>query len=171
MDAKIITAKEWLVVGMSFYGDPFNKASGWDEGNEIGILWNRFMAFYQKNSEAIKRRTNPDALLEIHLETEETPEKGFYEVFVGAAVAKLEDVPVECVVKVLPATSYAVFTLQGKQITETDYGKVISEWLASAGYSRSHPYFIEYYDQRFKGLDRIEESILDIYMPVKKVEG
>ena len=28
----------------------------------------------------------------------------------------------------------------------------------------------QYYDQRFKGLDKIEESMLDAYVPVKSVE-
>jgi predicted transcriptional regulator YdeE len=174
MNPKIITEKEWLVVGMSFYGDPFNKASGWSEDNEIGILWKRFMAFIQKNSAAIsgaiKHAVDPGAALEIHVYTEETVEKGIFEVFVGARVEKLEDVPVECVVKALPATQYAVFTIKGEQIT-SDWGKMIyHDWLPSSGYCESHKYHIQYYDQRFKGLDKIEESTLDVYVPVKRVE-
>jgi hypothetical protein len=34
----------------------------------------------------------------------------------------------------------------------------------------SYKYGIQYYDDRFKGLDKIEESTLDVYVPIKKVE-
>jgi predicted transcriptional regulator YdeE len=149
MDVKILTSQEFLVVGMSFYGDPVSQVSGWSEDNEIGILWKRFLAFNSKNDAAIKHRVDPDALWEIHIYTKETTEKGVFEVFVGAMVDNLEDVPVECVVKILPATQYA---------------------MPSSGYCQSHEYVIQYYDQRFKGLDKIEESMLDAYVPVKSVE-
>ncbi len=168
MDTKILTEQEFLVVGMSFYGDPFTQASGWDEDNEIGLLWKRFMAFYYENNEAIKHKVAPDVCLEIHIETKETTEKGNVEVFVGVIVDKLEATPVECVVKVLPVTQYAVFTLQGQQIT-SDWSKMVYGWLPSAGYCISYKYTIQYYDSRFKGLDKIEESSLDIYLPVKRV--
>jgi len=170
MNPKIITAPEWMVVGMSFYGDPFNKASGWDEDNEIGLLWKRFMAFLQKNNAVIKHQTAPDAFLEIHLETGETAAKGVFEIFVGARVEKLEDVPLECTVKVLPATEYVVFTLQGQQIT-ADWSKIMEDWLSLSGYTRAYKYGLQYYDQRFKGVDNIKESTLDVYVPIKRGEG
>ena len=164
MNPKIAVEKEWLVVGMSFYGDPFSQASGWSEDNEIGLLWKRFMA---SDLAAIKHRTTPDTFLEIHIETRETATKGVYEVFVGAQVNKLEDVPVECVVKVLPAAQYAVFTLEGQQIV-SDWSNMLRDWMASSGYVRSHKYFIQLYDPRFKGMDRIDESALDAYIPIAR---
>jgi predicted transcriptional regulator YdeE len=168
MDARVISAGEWLVVGMSFFGDPFSAASGWSEENEIGLLWKRFSAFYDQNPDAIKYIVDPGVMLEIHLWTEETEEKGLSEVFVGARVEKLEDVPLGCVVKVLPATEYVVLTLVGKQIT-SDWGKLIyQDWMATSGYRSTHQYMIECYDERFKGLDRIQESVLDAYVPVEK---
>ena len=170
MNQKMVTAGEWRVVGMSFFGDPFSQASGWSEDNEIGLLWKRFIAFYTQHAGAIQHVADPNAMLEIHVETEETLEKGLSQVFVGVRVKKLEDVPIECVVKVLPATEYAVFTLRGAEIT-ADWSKLIyADWLPSSGYCVSHRYGIQYYDQRFKGLDQIEESILDVYTPVKRVE-
>jgi predicted transcriptional regulator YdeE len=39
-------------------------------------------------------------------------------------VEKLEDVPIELLVKILPPAKYAVFTLEGKQIT-SDWSKMI----------------------------------------------
>ncbi len=169
MEPRIITEKEWLVVGMSFYGDPFSQVSGWSEDNEIGILCTRFIAFCSQNPTAIKHVLDPDVFLEIHVETDETAKKGFYEVFVGLRVSKLEDVPIKCVLKILPATQYAVFTLKGEQIT-ADWGKLIySDWMPSSGYCMSFKYGIQYYDSRFKGLDKIEESTLDVYVPIKKI--
>ena len=70
-------------------------------------------------------------------------------------------------VKILPATEYAVFTLQGEQIS-SDWHLEIDQWIAAAGYQRVHPYSFQYYVERFKGLDQIEESQLDVYMPVRK---
>ena len=170
MDPRIVTADEWLVVGMSFYGDPFSQASGWSEDNEIGLLWQRFIAFHSANPGAIRHIAEPSAVVEIHIETEESREKGLFEVFVGARVQRLEDVPLECTVKTLPATQYLVFTLKGKEIT-SDWSKLpYFNWIPSSGYVVSHPYGFQYYDERFKGLDRIEESALDVYVPVKKAE-
>ena len=167
MDAKIVTADEWLVVGMSFYGDPFSHAAGWSEDNEIGRLWQRFMSFVNQHHEAIQQPVNPGAMLEIHIYTEETMEKGFFEVFAGVQVAQLADVPLACVVKVLPPATYAVFTLRGQQIT-SDWSKTLNDWLTASGYGRSHPYLIQSYDERFKGMDKIEESEIEAYIPVKK---
>jgi predicted transcriptional regulator YdeE len=168
MDARVISADEWLLVGMSFFGDPFSVASGWSEDNEIGLLWKRFSAFYAQNPDAIKHIVNPSMMMEVHLWTEETEEKGLSEVFVGTRVDRLEDVPLKCVVKVLPATLYAVLTLVGDQIT-SDWGKLIyQDWMVTSGYRSTHQYMIECYDERFKGVDRIPESVLDAYVPVEK---
>ncbi len=164
MNPKIITEKEWLVVGMNFYGDPFSQASAWSEDNEIGLLWKRFMAF---DLARIKHRTAPDTSLEIHIETQETAAKGVFEVFVGVQVERLQDVPFECVVKVLPAAQYAVFTLEGRRIV-SDWSNALRDWMASSGYVRSRKYFIELYDSRFKGMDKIDESVLDAYIPIAR---
>ncbi len=127
----------------------------------MDLLCKRIMGCSCGTREHIKHKVAPDVCLEIHVETEETAEKGNVEVFVGVIVDKLEAVPVECVVKVLPVTQYVVFTLQGQQIT-SDWSKMVYGWLPSAGYCVSHKYIIQYYDSRFKGLDKIEESSLDV---------
>jgi predicted transcriptional regulator YdeE len=74
---------------------------------------------------------------------------------------------VDLLVKVLPATDYAVFTLEGEQIA-SDWHLEIDQWIKTAGYEHAHPYSFQYYDVRFKGLDRLAESQLDVYMPVAK---
>lgn len=155
----------WLV-GLSFFGDPFATSAGWTEENEIGRLWDRFMAYLSQHPHRIKHLVNREQAYEVHLEHKETRQTGHYEVFIGLEVAQLEDVPVELLVKVLPPVRYAVFTLKGQQII-SDWDRTIGQWMSSTGYERAYPYGFQLYDRRFKGLDNIEESELDVYVPLK----
>ena len=43
-----------LLVGLSFFGDPFKSSAGWTEENEIGRLWVRFMAFLEDQGARIQ---------------------------------------------------------------------------------------------------------------------
>ena len=167
MEPTIVRRDRILLVGLGFFGDPFASSGGWTEENEIGRLWSRFIAFLTKHGDRIRHLCEQDVSCEIHISHEETPEKGHFEVFVGVEVERLEDVPIEMSVKVLPPTSFAVFTLKGEQITSDWARTVYGEWLPQAGYEEAYPLMIQRYDQRFKGLDRIDESELDIYIPVK----
>ena len=169
MQPFITKEPEMQFVGMSFYGDPFSTRSGWDGENEIGRLWARLMKYLGEYGEKIQHITQAGVAYEIHIYNEETTEKGGFEVFVGVRVNQLDEVPVELLVKTLPATEYAVFTFEGEAIS-SDWYMHIDQWIAGAGYQRAHPFSFQYYDERFKGLDHIEESILDVYMPVKPIK-
>ncbi|MFP4016473.1 MAG: GyrI-like domain-containing protein [Halanaerobiales bacterium] len=171
MKAKIVYEESMFLIGMGFYGDPFSTHSGWDEENEIGRLWSRFSTFLEKNPEKIKNRVKEDVALEIFFTTEETMSTGMFEVFVGVIVDKIEKIPLQCVLKQLPAGNYAVFTLKGNEITADWQHQIYDITLPELGYESSCNYNIQYYDQRFKGLDNIEESELDVYIPVKKITG
>jgi len=166
MEPVIVQKEEIILVGVSFYGDPFDTHSGWDDENEIGCLWQRFMKTLGDNGNSILHITNPEAAFEVHVYNQETSTKGCFEVFVGLQVAHIENIPVDLLVKVLPATTYAVFTFQGEAIS-SDWHMEIDHWITATGYERAHPYSFQYLDQRFKGVDRLAESILDVYMPVK----
>jgi predicted transcriptional regulator YdeE len=164
--AKVIERTRLLLAGFSFFGDPFAFSDGWSMDNEIGRLWQRFRVFFDAHDQHLPGMTDEDAMFEVHLEHPETQSKGLFEVFVGVPVEGLGDLPVELVVKVLPSTPYAVFTLRGTAITG-DWGREIyQEWLPQSAYREAYPYSFQYYDERFKGLEQIEESILDIYVPV-----
>jgi AraC family transcriptional regulator len=167
MEATIVQKDRILLVGLGFFGDPFASSGGWTEENEIGRLWNRFLAFLTKHGERIKHVREEQVSCEVHISHEETAEKGHFEVFVGVEVERLEDVPVEMSVKVLPPTQYAVFTLRGEQITSDWARTIYGEWMSQSGYEEAHPFMIQRYDARFKGLDQIDESELDIYVPVR----
>jgi predicted transcriptional regulator YdeE len=75
--------------------------------------------------------------------------------------------PIDLLVKVLPKSTYAVFTMRGGQIT-SDWEDEIGQWLKQNEYRVAFPYMFQYYDARFKGMDRIEELEIDFYIPIEK---
>jgi predicted transcriptional regulator YdeE len=168
MQPTLLQKPEILLVGLSFYGDPFDTSNVWTAENHIGRTWQRLMSYLGGRSDAIRHRLAPDVFYEVHIYGEETNSKGLFEVFVGAPVERLEATPLELLVKVLPATEYAVFTIQGEAIFDEDWITHTDEWLKEAGCERSYPYSAQYYDSRFKGLDQIAASTLDVYMPVRR---
>jgi predicted transcriptional regulator YdeE len=167
MDTRIAARGPLLLVGMSFYGNPFSNASGWDEDNEIGSLWRRFMAFLSASPSAIRDRADPaKRCYELHISAPETPKTGRYEVFAGIEVRSLASVPVLCSAKVLPAAEYAVLTVRGEEIVKDWMGQVYTEIVPSLGRRASEEFIFELYDERFKGMDKISESELDFYIPL-----
>lgn len=168
MEPKIVEKDQIILVGFSFFGDPFAESGGWTEENEIGRLWRRFEVFMIDNADRIKHIKDPMVGYEIHIWSEETAAKGYSDVFAGMEVEKLEDAPMEVLVKILPPTTYAVFTLRGEQAI-TDWTKMVYEdWLPGSGYTSAYNYNIQRYDQRYKGVGKLDESELDVYVPVKK---
>jgi predicted transcriptional regulator YdeE len=125
------------------------------------------LTYFAENPGKILHPLPVQASYEVHIYGPETMTKGLFEVFIGVAVEQLEAVPVDLLVKVLPATEYAVFTLEGEKIS-SDWHLEIDQWIKAAGYEHAHPYSFQYYDARFKGLDQLAGSQLDVYMPVKK---
>jgi predicted transcriptional regulator YdeE len=126
------------------------------------------MAYLGQHHHQIRHITDDRTMYEVHISHEETGVTGEHEVFVGLEVAELEEVPVELSVKVLPAVTYAVFTLRGSQITSDWTQMILTDWMPTSNYEMAHPYSIQRYDERFKGVDHIEESVLDVYVPVKR---
>jgi len=163
----VIIEKERLVLaGFSFFGDPFSASPGWHEENEIGRLWQRFMRAWHQDSRRIHSRGEFQGF-EVHIVHPETETQGHYEVFVGAATDRWPEVPPEFCVKVLPPCRYAVFTLRGQQIVSDWTQAVYQEWLPAAGFHETFTYQFQFYDERFKGMDRIDESELDLYVPLR----
>ena len=167
MKANITAEKQFILAGMSFFGDPFESRPGWDEENEIGRLWSRFMAYIPALPKTFF--TYPDTAYEVHLATSETETRGAFEVFVGMDLdpARWQECPFDLCVKVLPLVQYAVFTRQGEAIV-SDWEKDIQDWLAANGYASAYPYNFQLYDSRFKGMHNLAESVIDIYIPIKK---
>jgi AraC family transcriptional regulator len=169
MKPEIIAEKQLILIGMSFYGDPFDTHTGWDEDNQIGLLWKRFMGYLAQNAVTLQNTCSDKYCYEIHIYNKETSSKGVFEVFVGVEwnPARITEIPVELSVKVLPLTRYAVFTFKGQEIV-SDWEKVLEGWLATSGYESAYSYNFQCYDERFKGLDNLADSILEVYVPIKK---
>ena len=165
MEPRLVDSGPMRLVGLSFFGDPFRFHGGWEEENEIGRLWVRFLAAFERLASRIPHLVDPGVMYEVHVEHPETAQTGEYEVFCGVEVARLEETPVELVVKVLPATQYVAFTLRGSEIS-SDWNQMMSDYLAQAGYRRAYPYGFQRYDERFKGVEDLDHSILEAYVPV-----
>jgi predicted transcriptional regulator YdeE len=170
MELTVVEAGEMILLGFGFYGDPFEMSAGWTEENEIGRLWKRLMSYLEKHRERVRHVKDHAVMYELHIYHEDTPRTGEFEVFVGLEVGQLEDVPLQMSVKILPAATYAVFTLRGEQITSDWPWLALSDWLPTAGYAADRTHHIQRYDERFRGLDDLEESVLEVYMPITSSE-
>jgi AraC family transcriptional regulator len=165
MEPKIIEKKEIILVGMDFYGHPYEKAGGWSEHNAIGELWKRFSSVFENKKSSIKHLVS-DSGYEVWIDFEgEKDTKNKY-IFVGVEVAKLEDLPLEFVARTIPKTRYAVFTVKMPEIKAGGIKMLWDKWLPETGLKTSFNYMIEYYDnQRFKGMDN-SDSEIDFMMPI-----
>ncbi len=167
-EPKLVDYPQLTVVGMHFYGDPFETSAGWTEENEIGRLWKRFMAFYRTRGAEIAHARYADVMLEIHSWDDDTRVTGQFDVFVGVEVHTVTQIPVPLLVKLLPSTTYAVFTLEGDEITGDWTRSIYQGWLAEHGYCSAHPYMIQWYDPRFQGIENVTTSRFDVYIPVER---
>ena len=168
MNPKIIKKEAMMLAGFSFFGNPFEESDPWSQANEIGKLWQRFMAFMQQQASDLNGIVSQNEVFyEVHISHPETEVKSEYEVFIGLAVDQIIEVPVELLIKVLPATQYAVFTLEGEQINSDWHYMIYQQWMPQSGYSVSYKYSYQAYDDRFKGMDNLADSVLDVYIPIK----
>jgi AraC family transcriptional regulator len=166
MEPNIIKQGELIIVGMVYYGNPFWDAEAGAAENEIGKLWTRFNAYYEGNREAFKQEVDRKVGWELHIGTDEYEETKEYFVMVGVQVAEIEDLPAPVFAKVLPAGAYAVFTLEGEEMTANWSDAIYKEWLPSSAYEEAYSCTIERYDgDRFKGWGD-PESEVEIWVPV-----
>jgi predicted transcriptional regulator YdeE len=170
MEPKIVQSGEIMLAGMVFYGDPFAVGGGWSEGNEIGKLWTRFNAFWDKHQASIRHVADPNVGYEVHIEPEEYAETQNFYVMVGVEISEIEALPMELSVKVLPAGAYALFTLRGSEITSNWPEAIYQKWLPGSGYQERAKFTVERYDgTRFKGMDD-PQSELDILVPIVEMD-
>jgi predicted transcriptional regulator YdeE len=166
MKPRIVDRERIVLAGFSFFGDPFAESRGCTQENEIGRLWNRLFTYLTDHRGSLPQGADDSLAYEVHVECDETASKGYREVFVGIEVGTLDEIPVELLVKALPPSQYVVFTLQGEHIA-SDWSRMISDWMAANGYTAAHRYGFQLYDRRFKGLDNLEASELDVYLPIR----
>jgi predicted transcriptional regulator YdeE len=169
MDVRLVEMGRMILVGMGFYGDPFGRASAWDEDNEIGSLWRRFGAYLAAHPDAIAdKETDEGVGYELHIRSDETPKTGRYEVFVGVQIRSLDSVPLSLSAKILKAADYAAVTVRGAEMEGDWMEKMYRELVPSLGRVADPDagFSIERYDERFKGMDKLAESVFEYYIPL-----
>jgi predicted transcriptional regulator YdeE len=165
MRAELTTLAPMMLGGLSYFGDPLSVKGGWDSENEIGNTWRRYMAWLEANPSR-PWALGAGVMYEVHIYGPETERKGYFEVFVGEEVSS-HALPVELSAKWIPGGEYLKITLTGGEISGDWWKDLDSSILPARGLSRRGAHLIEAYDGRFKGMDRIGESELDIYLPVQ----
>jgi predicted transcriptional regulator YdeE len=167
MEPKIVEQDTLTIVGMTYYGNPFHQTGAAPAENEIGKLWTRFNAYWDKHRAAFKHEVNEKVAWELHITTDEYEETKEYYVMVGVEVSQVEDLPAPVFAKVLSPGTYAVFTLKGAQMTGNWSEAIYKEWLPASGYEEAFPCTIERYDgDRFTGWGE-PGSEVQIWVPVK----
>ncbi len=162
---RIVELEAMPLLGCSFYGNPFAVNGEWNTDNEIGLLWKRFMREWGEHGALLDGLRTDDTCIELHLEGTDAAALGLFEVFAGLPVRNLETVPPAFVGKVLPAGRYAVFTLEGAEITEEHQAEVTAR-LEALHERLQRGFAFQRYDERFLGMERIDESQLDVYYPL-----
>ncbi len=166
MQPQIIHQPPLVLIGLSFYGDPFQLNGAWTEENEIGRLWQRFMGLWSQQPGIFPPLVQPGVTYEIHILHPESQERGEHEVFVGMQAAQPQPVSAMLSYKLLPESQYALFTLAGQQIIEDWWNPIVADWLPTSGYAYDAGFSIQRYDERFKSIEQIDESELDILIPI-----
>ncbi len=168
MEPVIVEMDTLTLVGFSFFGDPFKLSGGWTEENEIGRLWSRFTGYWGQHRSQVAHVKNEQVTFELHIYHAETPQTGEFEVFAGVQVASPEEVPVQLSTKIVPAGTYAVFTIVGEQILSDWPQLIYGEWMSRLKYEVDHSFSFLRYDERFKGMQQLDESAVDVYIPVRR---
>ena len=154
-----------LLGGVSFYGDPFSQKSSWDSENEIGKTCARFADHVQKNPRR-PYSCGKDVSYEVHVYGEETEAKGYFEVFVGEEV-NTDRLPAALLSKFLPESDYVKIELHGQEIASDWWQTLDTNILPTFHVKRNAAYIIQAYDHRFKGMEQLDTSVVDVYIPVE----
>lgn len=171
MEVEIVEREPLVLLGVDYYG-PVRSARG--EETPIDTLWNRFAAFCRNRWHTIEGLVVDDEVsYEVHMwNQEELEEEQHFLAFIGIEVEKLIKTPVELVGKIIPAGRYAKITLEGEEIDNWEE-LVYEDWLEDSDYQVKlfGVYSLDYqrYDEdRFKGVDNLEESELDVFVPIEE---
>lgn len=166
MEIRFENKKALLLCGVSFFGNPFTNAAAWDSENEIGSLWHRF--FKLKKSCNVSNNTSNDyKSFEMHVEHPNTKKNGLYEVFIGEEISDPNKAVIASCMKYVPNADYAIVTVHGLEVQEDILKTLEIELHKTSNYTINKAFSLLVYDKRFKGMDKLSESILDYWIPLK----
>ncbi len=165
-DIELINKESLSLIGLDFYGDPFSNSSWWTEENEIGILWKRFMESFMPNKIKFQNYLKNDIYYEMHIMNSSFKETGQYEIFIGIELSQLPEDCLHFLVKIIKPQTYIKLTLCGEEIFADYYSEL--EIICNNKFNKtiSKDFMIQSYDERYMGMDRINDSEMDVFIPV-----
>ncbi|MCY9514786.1 GyrI-like domain-containing protein [Paenibacillus apiarius] len=151
MDPVFVAKKSFQVVGMEMHSS---------EGYEYGSLWERFVP----RMEEIEKKANPDPIF--YGVIEPTGVKREFTYMACVDVSEKGNIPKGMVHKVIPSSSYAVFTHKGSLNNLTDtFQYIYGTWYPKSGKKRTDGPEFELYGEKFLG-PMNEDSEFEIYIPI-----
>jgi predicted transcriptional regulator YdeE len=160
MECRLIKLEAFTLAGLSYYGDPLSTKGGWDEENEIGKTWHRFSNYMSNHPNRAYKLDRP-YYYEVHIYNDNTFKNGHFEVFIGEETSTHE-VDINLSTKFIPGGTYVLSTLKGQEIIQ-DWWKELTCYVQET-YNKNlnSQFIIQRYDDRFKGMDKIDDSELDV---------
>jgi AraC family transcriptional regulator len=153
MEPRIVELPQFYVVGVGVFGD-----------GKSGLFPKAWDIYMRKQKDMQLKKPNVGYGVEYYTEEFEKEHKWFY--MACGEVESLNNIPSSMVGKVIPAHKYAVFTSKGSTSElHKIFQYVYHEWLPKSKYKIADWFDFEYYDERFKGMDRLDSEI-DIYIPI-----
>ena len=155
MEPKIVCLDKMFLAGVVVYGNPHKGL--------FGQAWDIFLKIKEQVKWKDDRKTYG---VEFFTEEYDREKKWFY--MVAMELPDLSEIPVNMVGKVIPANTYAAFTVKGgiKNLPKTSQ-YAHDEWLPKSQYEEADWFEFELYDERFKDIDDPDTEI-DIYIPIRK---
>lgn len=157
MESKIIEKEKLILVGL------INNAT---KNSNFGAYWD---VFFKEQSKI--KRVNNTTFYGLETYSNDFTETCTWYYMPSVEVETIEEIPSNMFIKVLPKSTYAVFTIKwefGKNVGKTfDY--IFQSWLPNSGYKVGLAFDFEYYDERFDIQN--PDSEMDIYIPIIKSEG
>lgn len=170
MESEIIDRKEFKLIGMDYYGTL--KSAGREGENAVADLWQRFTDFCEAKWELIDEYVaNPKLSYEMHIwNEEEYQDTGNFHAFVGVEVNDVEYLPLELVIKKIPGGKFGKFTFRGGEIGDWER-MIYDQWMPDSDYGVEtfEGYSLDiqcYHEEEFKGVDRLEDSKMEVYVPL-----
>ena len=155
METRIINLSAMRVIGMAYVGK--------NENEEISAMWGEFIPRFNE----VPGKICPSVKLGV---CGDAQEDGSFRYVAGFQVEADASVPDGMTVFDVPAATYVVVTQRGVLSDEQNglhaaVNFVYREWLPQSGYQSAATPDLEWYDERFTGVNQ-EDSEMDIYTPI-----
>jgi AraC family transcriptional regulator len=153
---KLIELPQKILIGISFFLADDSKVM--DLSNE----WNQFTSEVKN----IKNRIKPERFYQVQYWSESQELGGLY-FFIGVEIRKIDKVPPQFVVKIIPKSRYLRFIHKGlaNKVGYT-YKYIYNQFLPETDYKLTKPFNFEFYGEKCLGPYN-PESESEIYIPVE----